>query len=150
MKTGLPWRKAIIKVLNSSDDAMHYKDIANHIISDGLRRKVGATPAMTVSANLTTSIAKEGDKSPFQKVGRGEYILRQIPSKKTKGSKISEKEKAIRISAESDDQYGIVSQLVGIDSHGLVYCLFLMQANWVKCRMNITHLKLLQPLKRSL
>jgi hypothetical protein len=103
----LTWRKAIEKVLKDADGAMHYKDIADEIVSQGLRTKVGATPSATVSANLATSIAKDGDKSPFQKVGRGEYILRD------KG-KSGEKKKAHGIEMpngeqSSEDQYDIIS-----------------------------------------
>ena len=81
MAKELTWREAIEKVLQSTDGAMHYKDIAEKIVSEGLRQNVGATPPATVSANLTTSIANEGEKSPFQKVGRGEYILRENAKK---------------------------------------------------------------------
>ena len=56
--------------------AMHYTDIAEKIASTGLRKAVGATPAATVSATITTSLNNEGERSPFQRVARGEYILR--------------------------------------------------------------------------
>ena len=55
---------------------MHYTDIAERIASTGLRKAVGATPAATVSATITTSLNNEGERSPFQRVARGEYILR--------------------------------------------------------------------------
>lgn len=76
MHKDLPWKKAIEKVLRDSGVAMHYKDIAAQIVADDLRKSVGATPAATVSANLTTSMQRDGDKSPFRKVSRGEYILK--------------------------------------------------------------------------
>ncbi len=72
----MPWREAIIKVLAESGSAMHYSDIAERIVEDGLRVKVGATPASTVNANISWSIKDEGEKSPFIRVGRGEYFLR--------------------------------------------------------------------------
>lgn len=109
MPTQLTWRNAIENVLSKAEGAMHYKDIADQIISNGLRQKVGATPAATVSANLTSSIAKDGDKSPFQKVGRGEYILRKAPAKKTKATEAEDKSKPIETESESEDQYDIVS-----------------------------------------
>lgn len=107
MPNELTWRKAIEKVLQDAEGAMHYKDIADEIVSRGLRVNVGATPPATVSANLTTSIAKDGENSPFQKVGRGEYILRN----KRKGR---EKDKQARgalqeTDQDSEDQYDIIS-----------------------------------------
>jgi hypothetical protein len=38
---------------------------------------MGATPAATVSAQLAMSIREAGSGSPFVKVGKGEYILRE-------------------------------------------------------------------------
>ncbi len=77
------WKAAIINVLRSKGEAMHYTDITQAIISDGLRTKLGATPASTVSSVITTSIASQGDASPFEKVGRGMYRLK--PSARTEG-----------------------------------------------------------------
>lgn len=107
MPTEFTWRKAIEKVLQDAEGAMHYKDIADEIVSRELRVNVGATPPATVSANLTTSIAKDGEKSPFQKVGRGEYILRN----KGKGSGKTKQATGTTLPAEKDseDQYDIVS-----------------------------------------
>jgi hypothetical protein len=74
----MPWMKAIIEVLRREGSAMHYTAIAERIVSDGLRKKVGATPWSTVNATITTSINSEREKSPFQRVARGEYILREV------------------------------------------------------------------------
>ncbi|KAB7619403.1 HTH domain-containing protein [Alkalilimnicola sp. S0819] len=41
MAKELTWREAIDKVLSESSDPMHYKDIADKIISDGLRKNLG-------------------------------------------------------------------------------------------------------------
>jgi hypothetical protein len=46
------------------------------IIDQKLRKDVGATPASTVSANLAWSLKHEPDKTPFERVDRGLYILR--------------------------------------------------------------------------
>lgn len=73
----MPWRDAIITVLSESEDAMHYSEIAQKIVEDNLRSKVGATPAATVNANITTSLKDEGAESPFIRVGRGEYFLKE-------------------------------------------------------------------------
>ncbi|WP_311948148.1 HTH domain-containing protein [Halomonas piscis] len=103
----LTWRKAIETVLEDAGGSMHYKDIADEIVSRGLRESVGATPAATVSANLTTSIGKSGDSSPFQKTGRGEYMLR---SQKTKPQNAGTSAHADRPEKEeTEDQYEIIS-----------------------------------------
>lgn len=107
MTTELTWRKAIEKVLQDAEGAMHYKDIADEIVSRRLRINVGATPAATVSANLTTTIAKDGEKSPFQKVGRGEYILRNQWVGAVKRKQVISS--ALPANHDSEDQYDIVS-----------------------------------------
>lgn len=55
---------------------MHYKDLADKIIADGLRSSLGATQAGSVSVELNLAIKKEGDNCPFQKIGRGLYVSR--------------------------------------------------------------------------
>lgn len=107
MPKELTWRRAIEKVLADAEGAMHYKDIAEEIVSRGLRVNVGATPPATVSANLTTSIAKDGDASPFQKVGRGEYILKHKQQSPEKNKQ--EAGEAPEQAQESEDQYEIIS-----------------------------------------
>jgi hypothetical protein len=74
MPKELTWRKAIEKVLSEASGAIHYKDLTERIIQDGLRSSLGATPSATVSAHLTTAIKEEGVACPFQKIGRGLYI----------------------------------------------------------------------------
>lgn len=74
--SNIPWRDAIIQVLGESNDAMHYSDIATKIVEEELRTSVGATPAATVNAYISTSINDEGSSSPFIRVGRGEYFLK--------------------------------------------------------------------------
>jgi hypothetical protein len=77
MPKELTWRKAIEKVLSDAPGAVHYKDITDKIVEDGLRTSLGATPAATVSAHLTTAIKKEAGTCPFQKVGKGLYIWKK-------------------------------------------------------------------------
>jgi len=74
MSKQLTWRKAIEKVLSEASGAVHYKDLTDQIIEDGLRADLGATPAATVSAQLTTALKNEGVNCPWQKIGRGLYI----------------------------------------------------------------------------
>jgi hypothetical protein len=105
MPKELTWRKAIEKVLSEAPGAVHYKDITDKIIEDGLRTSLGATPAATVSAHLTTAIKNEASDCPFQKVGRGLYIWK----KKAGITQLPE----ITLTDEEDDteeeQYDIIS-----------------------------------------
>ncbi len=77
MAKEMTWKDAIEKVLRDAGTSMHYKDIAEQIVALGLRTNIGATPAATVSAQLSMSIQEAGNSSPFVKVGKGEYILRE-------------------------------------------------------------------------
>ena len=73
----LSWKDAIIRVLRESDTPLHYREITEKIISQGYYASDGATPAATVSALISTSINNDGDASPFIKVGRGIFALKQ-------------------------------------------------------------------------
>ncbi len=77
MPKELTWRKAIEKVLSEAPGAVHYKDLTDRIIEDGLRTSLGATPAATVSAHLTTALKREGSECPWQKIGKGLYIWKK-------------------------------------------------------------------------
>lgn len=66
----MSWHEAILKVLRESKDPMHYSDIAQAIIDNGYRQNVGATPAATVAANLSTKL-----KSKVVRLRRGVYTL---------------------------------------------------------------------------
>ena len=81
MKTGkepaqknMPWEDAIHRVLAEADGALPYTEIAERIVSNGLRHSVGATPATTVSAYLSSSLREK--TSPYLRVGRGQYTLK--------------------------------------------------------------------------
>lgn len=108
MKKELTWRAAIDKVLNASSGPQHYNDITDKIIADGLRKSLGATPAATVNAQITSSIKREGAASPYIRVAKGTFALAKVsaasgaPGKKDKKSKI-------QVSEETEEQYDIVS-----------------------------------------
>jgi len=106
MPKEMTWRKAIEKVLAEASGSVHYKDLTEKIIADGLRSQLGATPAMTVSAQLTTAINNEGDDCPFQKIGRGLYIWKKKagitqPPLPAKGESQEDE--------ETEEQYEIIS-----------------------------------------
>ena len=71
----VPWEDAIHRVLADADGALHYTEIAERIVSKGLRHSVGATPAATVAAYLSSSLRET--TSPYLRVGRGEYTLKE-------------------------------------------------------------------------
>jgi hypothetical protein len=71
----VPWEDAIHRVLADADGSLHYTEIADRIVSEGLRRSVGATPAATVVAHLSGSLKEK--TSPYLRVGRGEYTLKE-------------------------------------------------------------------------
>src|SRR5258708_30829527 len=73
----LTWGKAITELLSSSSKPLHYTDIAEQIITQQLKREVGATPAASVAAIISISLQNDGEESPFVRVGRGYYTLRQ-------------------------------------------------------------------------
>src|SRR5437588_239502 len=81
----LPWDEAIQQVLRDADGALHYAEIALRVASKGLRKNVGATPAATVAANLSQSLSS-GSSSPYLRVGRGEYTLKELLQSKGKHS----------------------------------------------------------------
>ncbi len=74
----LKWREAIVKVFEEEKKALHYTEIAELIAEKGYRKSLGATPQDTVSANMTTDININREKSIFAKVDRGIYILRKF------------------------------------------------------------------------
>lgn len=70
MAKELTWREAIDRVLSESSVPMHYKEITDKIVSDKLRVSLGATPAYTVNAQISSSI-KHDAKSPYVRVAKG-------------------------------------------------------------------------------
>lgn len=71
-RSNLSWEDAIQIVLAENDGAMHYTEIAAQISSKGL--KSVANPAASVATTFTKLLADPA--SPFVRVGRGEYALR--------------------------------------------------------------------------
>lgn len=76
----MTWLEAIRTVLQQSQEAMHYTDIAQAIIDQKLRQDVGATPPSTVNANITWYLRHQPDSAPFERISRGVYKLRSLPS----------------------------------------------------------------------
>lgn len=71
-----PWIQAIEQVLGDANGPMSSLEIADEIDSKRLREEVGATPSNTVASRISTSIRDKCEKSPFVRIGRGQYSLR--------------------------------------------------------------------------
>jgi hypothetical protein len=74
----LTWKEAVIKVLEEEKKSLHYAEITELVAKRGYRKALGATPQSTVSAQISTDIANNKEKSVFAKVDKGCYILRQF------------------------------------------------------------------------
>ncbi|GAA2583621.1 HTH domain-containing protein [Microbacterium binotii] len=66
----MPWRRAILKVLSEAREPLHYSDIAQRILDNGLREHGGATPAATVASTISTYMQND-----LVRVDRGVYGL---------------------------------------------------------------------------
>ena len=106
MPSEMTWRKAIDKVLGESTKPLHYNEITERIISDGLRKQLGATPAATVNAQISASIKHYGEKSPYVRVSKGTFALKSgaIP-----GTTIPPKLTPDISESEEEEQYEIIS-----------------------------------------
>lgn len=103
----MTWRNAIDTVLGESATPLHYKDIADRIIAQSLRTSLGATPAPTVNSQISSSIKHDGATSPYVRIAKGTYTLRDrardaviVPPKLTPG---------VEESQETEEQYEIVT-----------------------------------------
>jgi hypothetical protein len=106
-KTELTWREAIDNVLGKSATPLHYNDISEKIIAEGLRKNLGATPAATVNAQISSSIKKDGDKSPYLRVAKGTF---QLAKSLTSAAPVtSELTPSIEESEDSEEQYEIIT-----------------------------------------
>ena len=79
MASELTWRQAIDKTLAASATPLHYNEITERIIIDGLRKNLGATPAATVNAQISASIKKDGIQSPYVRVAKATFHRSQTP-----------------------------------------------------------------------
>jgi hypothetical protein len=74
------WRDAIVRVLREAQQPLEYAEIAERILTEGYYKTDGATPRATVNAQITGSIKHEGTGSPFVKIGRGVFGLKETAS----------------------------------------------------------------------
>lgn len=115
----LTWQKAIQKVLAGSTGPLHYKEITDRILADGLRENIGATPVATVSAQITQSIKKEGSSSPYVRVAKGTYALAVKPTESAAKAQAPSAAQAVQDTpAEEDD---IDEQYAAFTSFGMFW-----------------------------
>jgi len=107
MPKELTWRQAIDKVLAASSKPLHYQEITERIIADGLRQNLGVTPAATVNAQIAVSIKKQGAASPYVRVAKGTFALAKTATQTTSAQAASQA--SVSDDDESDAQYGIVT-----------------------------------------
>ena len=74
------WKSAIIVVLAEAKEPLHCREITERILSQGLKTTDGATPDATVGAQIAASIKHDGNASPFIRVSKGTFALRQEAS----------------------------------------------------------------------
>jgi hypothetical protein len=75
MTREMSWEEAIQIVLREAAGTLRCPEIADRVSARGLKKGLGATPAASVAAILSKSLS-DGD-SPFLRIGRGEYTLRE-------------------------------------------------------------------------
>lgn len=102
MPNELTWQQAIEQVLRASPIPLHYNEITERIIADGLRQSLGATPASTVNAQISASIKHYGSKSPFMRTAKGTYTLAQSKGAVAPAPVAS-------VPDEAEEQYAIVT-----------------------------------------
>ncbi len=107
MPKELTWRRAIDKVLAASPTPLHYNEITERIIADGLRQSLGATPAATVSAQISASIKHDIEASPYIRVSKGTYAMKAGRAREEVVARKLTPE--IAESEDSEEQYEIVT-----------------------------------------
>jgi len=69
------FKEAAIKILQESNEPLHYKEITKRSIQNNLIISDGQTPELTLLKNITEDIKINKDKSIFKKVDTGVYTL---------------------------------------------------------------------------
>lgn len=100
------WKAAITEVLEEAGGPLHYEEITEKIAAKGIRKNLGATPAVTVAAQLSTSINNEGPTSPFARVLKGTYGLKKWgAAPPSEAAREAAKENALA----QEEQYGVIT-----------------------------------------
>ncbi len=108
MASELTYRQAIEKVLGASATPLHYNEITERIITEGLRKSLGATPSQTVNAQISASIKHDGAQSTYIRVAKGTYALAKSAAAQPVIAR-SKLTPTVLESEESEEQYDIVT-----------------------------------------
>ena len=73
---GLTFLSAARQVLEDAGEPLSPRSIVERALAAGLVQTTGKTPAATMAVQLYTSIQRQGERSPFVRVGRGLFGLR--------------------------------------------------------------------------
>jgi len=68
--------KAAATILQDAEAPLHYREIADRAIAQGLIKTTGRTPWATMNARLTVDIRARGSASHFQRTAPGMFALR--------------------------------------------------------------------------
>lgn len=94
-------------MLGGSSTPLHYQEITERIIADGLRQSLGVTPAATVNAQISASIKKYGAASPYVRVGKGIFALTDTAAAAT--APLAPAPGPVTGDDDSEEQYDIVT-----------------------------------------
>lgn len=95
----MPWRRAILKVLSDASEPLHYSEIAQRILDDGLRQQTGATPAATVAATISMHLQND-----VVRVDKGVYALaHSSPTPVTHGATEHAPFPSVEVQADPED-----------------------------------------------
>ncbi len=83
-------------VLRESKNPLHYEEITEQILSQGLKSTTGATPAATVNAQISSSIKHDGNDSQFIRVTKGTFALREQVNRAVPEPEVESSEEIIR------------------------------------------------------
>jgi hypothetical protein len=110
MNKELTWQNAIQEVLTQHPSGLHYTDITERILNQGLKKQLGATPAATVSALITSTIKKSASSSPYVRVNRGVFALKKFLS----GEVVKQLEAVSSKELQNDDEKSQIIQGFGM------------------------------------
>jgi len=77
VKSQMSGLDAAAKVLGEAGDPLNCPSIIAAVFKAGYWTSNGKTPAATIHTAIITEIAKKGDKSRFEKVGRGLFSVKK-------------------------------------------------------------------------
>lgn len=78
---------AVEAILAEANKPVHYKELTERILANGLWSTEGKTPDATINAQLAVNIKKRGNNSLFQRTGKGIFALREWGLPEFLGSK---------------------------------------------------------------